>query len=181
MSKIMIKNARLSFPSIWNKATFDGKETKYEATLLFPKTDAKLKKILDDAIQAKMVEAKFKKLGADRICLKDGDESDYDGYADHWSLKASNTRRPTIVDQRKNPTTEDDGLLYAGCYVNAQIDFWSQNNSFGKRINANLLILQFLRDGEPFGADGDVGDLDDFDVEDDDYEDDDYEDDEIPF
>ena len=37
MSKVTIQNVRLSFPSLFKKAFFDGKETKFEATFLFEK------------------------------------------------------------------------------------------------------------------------------------------------
>jgi len=33
-TKIMLKNVRLSFPSLFKKAVFDGKEGKFEATVL---------------------------------------------------------------------------------------------------------------------------------------------------
>jgi len=39
---------------------------------------------------------------------------------------------------------------------------WAQNNQYGKRINAQLDGVQFVRDGDPFG-DGAVG-VDAFDV-----------------
>ncbi|MWN55950.1 ssDNA-binding protein, partial [Escherichia coli] len=50
----------------------------------------------------------------------------------------------------------------AGCYVNAVIDIWAQDNNFGKRINASLGGVQFLRDGDAF-AGGGVASADDFD------------------
>lgn len=62
----------------------------------------------------------------------------------------------------KTPVVEDDEVLYAGCYVNAIIDLWVQNNGFGKRVNANLYGIQFVKDGEQFGA-GAVDVFDDFD------------------
>jgi hypothetical protein len=62
--------------------------------------------------------------------------------------------------------TEDDNVVYAGCYVNAIITLWVQNNSYGKRVNAQLDGVQFAKDGEPFGAGG--IDADEFDLLDDD-------------
>ncbi len=150
MSKINLKNVRLSFPSIFNRSTFDGKEGKFEATFLIDKSDVKLKKELDLAIQNVLQEAKIK-VAADKICLKDGDESEYDGYEGNWSLKASNSKRPIVIDRDKSPLTIDDNKPYAGCYVNAIIEFWVQNNQFGKRVNANLYGIQFYKDGEQFG------------------------------
>lgn len=160
MSKIQLKNVRLSFPSVFKRSVFEGTEGKYEATFLIDKSDTKLKKQLDAAIEAALAEAKVK-VAADKRCLKDGDESEYDGYEGHWSLKAGNSKRPTVIDRDKTPLTETDEKLYAGCYVNAIIDFWVQNNKYGKRLNANLYGIQFLKDGEPFGQ-GPVDVTDDF-------------------
>lgn len=171
MSKMMIKNVRLSFPSIFQRAVFDGQEGKYEATVLIDKKDTKTKKILDKAIAEAIAEANIK-VASDKRCLKDGDESDYDGYEGNWSLKAANSKRPTVLNRDKTPLTEDDEVLYAGCYVNVVIDLWVQNNKFGKRVNANLYGVQFVKDGEPFGM-GPIDVTDDFDDLEDGLDDDD--------
>lgn len=161
MSKIQLKNVRLSFPSVFHRAVFEGTEGKYEATFLIDKEDVKTKKVIDDAIAAAIAEAKIK-VPSDKRCLKDGDESEYDGYEGNWSLKAANSKRPTVINRDKTPLTEEDEVVYAGCYVNAIVDFWVQNNKYGKRVNANLYGIQFLKDGEPFGM-GPVDVTDDFD------------------
>jgi hypothetical protein len=36
--------------------------------------------------------------------------------------------------------------------VNAAVSLWVQNNQWGKRINCNLNAIQFVRDGDSFGA-----------------------------
>ena len=69
MSKVLIPNARLSFPSLFKKAVFEGKETKYEATLLFPKTDKKTYKALMDVIEECKTENKLKTPFIDQIEL----------------------------------------------------------------------------------------------------------------
>ncbi len=150
---ITIPNGRLSFPSLFKKAVFDGKEGKYEATILFPKSDTKTYDKIVAAIEAQKKESKIK-VGADKLFLKDGDDSEYNGYAGMWSVKASNNKRPTIINRDKTPLVEEDEVLYAGCFVNAIIEPWGQSNQYGKRINANLLGLQFVKDGEPFGDGG---------------------------
>ena len=163
MSKIILKDVRLSFPSLFHKAVFDGKETKFEATFLIDKAGnaAKIKEI-KAAIDAMIKDdLKGSKLPPDKVCMKDGDSIDYAGYAGTMSLKASSTKRPIIIDRDKSPLTEDDNKFYAGCYVNASLELWAQNNQFGKRINCNLLGVQFMKDGEPF-ADGVKGSIDDF-------------------
>jgi hypothetical protein len=150
MSKMMLKNVRLSFPSLFQKASFDGNEGKFESTLLIDKSDKKTKDVIDAAIAEAITEAKVK-VPSDKRCLKDGDESDYDGYEGHWSFKAASSKRPTVIDRDKTPIIESDEKVYAGCYVNAVVDIWIQNNKFGKRVNANLYGIQFVKDGEPFG------------------------------
>ena len=165
MAKITLKNVRLSFPSLFKRASFDGQEGKFEATFLLNKeTHADTIAEIQAAIKERIAEdLKGAKLGADKICLKDGDEIEYDGYAGHFSIKGSNNKRPLVIDRDKTPLTEDDNKIYAGCYVNAIIELWAQNNNYGKRINANLLGVQFFADGEPFG-DGVKASADDFDA-----------------
>lgn len=165
MSQIKLRNVRLSFPSLFQRATFKGQEGKFEATFLLNKEEhaeaiAELQKQIKERIE---VDLKGAKLSAEKICLKDGDDIEYDGYKGCFSIKASNNKRPLIIDRDRTPLTEDDNKLYAGCYVNAIIDLWVQNNDFGKRINANLLGVQFFADGEPFG-DGVKASSDDFDA-----------------
>jgi hypothetical protein len=165
MSKMMLKNVRLSFPSIFKKANFEGNVGKFEATFLIDKADTKTKAMLDAAIEAAIAEAKVK-VASDKRCLKDGDESEYDGYEGNWSFKAANSKRPTVIDRDKTPVVEEDEKIYAGCYVNAVVDLWIQNNKFGKRVNANLYGIQFLKDGDAFGLGAtdvteDFDDLDD--------------------
>ena len=65
---------------------------------------------------------------------------------------------PRIVDKEKGADgkfvelTPDKGKPYAGCYVRAIIDLWAQDNTWGKRINATLVGVQFVDDGDAFSA-----------------------------
>lgn len=169
MAKIKLHNVRLSFPSLFRKAVFNGEETKFEGTFLLNKEEHADKIDEIKAAIDRMVSENLKgvKLKDDKICLKDGDDIDYAGYDGCMSLKASNNKRPKILDRDKTQLSEDDNRLYAGCYVNAVIELWAQNNQYGKRINANLLGVQFFKDGEPF-SDGATASDDDFDTFDDD-------------
>lgn len=172
MSKVLkIKNARLSFPSLFKRAMFEGKEGKFEATFLFPKSDTETYDMIKAEIERCAKEAKVK-VPESKMCIKDGDDFDYAGYEGHWAVKCANTIRPKLLNKDKSPILEEDGILYAGCYVNVLFDIWIQNNSYGKRANANLLGLQFAKDGEPLGGGSSVADEDDFDCFDDDELDD---------
>jgi hypothetical protein len=173
MSKIKLNNVRLSFPSLFQKATFEGKETKFEATLLLDKerhaeSIAEIQAAIKLAIKEKLGGAK---VGAEKLCMKDGDDSDYEGYAGTMSLKAANAKRPLVIDRDKTPLAESDNRPYSGCYVNCIIELWAQNNAYGKRINANLLAVQFYKDGQPFGDAGANASVNDFDAFDDESDD----------
>lgn len=163
--KIKLHNARLSFPSVFRRENFNGEEGKFAATFLLNKeSQADKIKEIQKGIESLVVDRlKGAKLKEDKICLKDGDGIEYAGYAGHMSIKASNNKRPLVLNADKSQLTEDDGKLYAGCYVNAVIELWAQDNQYGKRINANLLGVQFFKDGEPF-SDGVVASEDDFDA-----------------
>ena len=149
-NRIQLKNVRLSFPSLFTRESFDGKEGKFAATFLIDKNDTKTIDLINREIEAAIVEAKIK-VPKDKICLRDGDDSEYAGYSGHYAIKAANNRRPVIINRDKAPLAAEDAIIYAGCYVNAIIDIWVQNNSYGKRVNANLYGVQFVKDGEHFG------------------------------
>lgn len=169
-TKMKFKNVRLSFPSLFKKAVFQGEETKFEATFLINKeTQADIIEKVESTIDA-FLEDKFGKgkvpKSIKRTCFIDGDEKDYDGYAGHMAFKAGTTRRPTVIDRDKSPLVEEDDKPYAGCYVNAVVDLWySDHPKGGKQVLGNLLGVQFYKDGESFGAGNiDVDDeFDDFD------------------
>jgi hypothetical protein len=183
MAKIKLKNVRLSFPSLFQKTTFEGTETKYEATFLLD-NELHADSIAEVKGQMKAgIKEKFKgaKVGAEKLCLKDGADSNYDGYENSWSLKAADHKRPLVIDRDKSPLVESDNRVYSGCYVNAIVELWFQDNGYGKRVNANLLAVQFMKDGEPFGEGSSSVGVDEFDAFGDDESDDSMFDDDIPF
>jgi len=167
--KFKLENVRLSFPSIFKRSEFNGQEGKFEATFLISKeSQAKVIKEIEAKIALIQKDNKVK-VSPDKICLKDGDFVDYDGYEGHMSIKAGSNRRPTVIDRDKTPLVEGDGKPYAGCYVNAILELWLQDNSYGKRVNCNLNGVQFIKEGEAFGA-GDNDCTNDFDdVSDDEF------------
>lgn len=149
-----MKNVRLSFPSLFQHEVYIGESTgKFAATLILDKEEhkdaiASIQKATNDL----MMETFKGKIPSDKLALKDGDESGRPEYAGAYTIKVSTKKRPTVIDRNKTPLVEDDGRPYSGCYVNAIISLWAQSNAYGKRINGNLLGIQFYRDGEAFGA-----------------------------
>ena len=154
-TKFKVANVRLSFPSLFQHAVFGENSTgKYEATFILNKNEHAdvIEKIKAEI--GKLMKDLKTKIPSDKICLKDGDESDKEGYQGCYTIKASTKKRPLVIDRDKSPLTEEDNKIYAGCYVNAIFSLWAQNNQYGKRINAQLDGVQFVKDGEPFGDSG---------------------------
>lgn len=152
---ITLPNVRLSFPHLFTPhAMEETQEPKFSATFLF--TNDQHAALLDriDIMIDRLALDEFKKKISFKRCLRDGNEkSELEGYGDGTSfLTATNKARPGVVDRRLNPIAEADGIIYAGCYVNATIRLWVQNNQWGKRVNAQLRAVQFVKDGPSFGA-----------------------------
>jgi hypothetical protein len=150
-TRITLKNVRLSFPDLFKRATFEGVETKYGATLIISKEDKKAVAEIKEAIQALLSENKAT-LPADKICMKDGDLAVTDYNRGHYTINASNNTRPVVVNRDRSPITDDDDIIYGGCYVNAIIDFWYLSRPTNRRICCNLHAVQFVKDGERFGG-----------------------------
>lgn len=152
---IKLENVRLSFPHLFSAhAMEEGQEAKYSATFLLDSTThAKTIELVEKAIERIALDT-FKKKVSFKGCLRDGnDKAHMDGYGDGiMFISASRKTRPPVVNRTLTPITEDDGVIYAGCYVNATIRLWGQDNKFGKRVNAELRAVQFVKDGESFGA-----------------------------
>jgi hypothetical protein len=170
--KLKLKNVRLSFPNLFTAKAGDqpGSVPKFSAGLLLEPTDKQVKEI-----EAAMVEVAKQKWGAkwegiyksmkatDKLALHNGDtKAQYAGYEGMVFVNASNPARPLVLDRDKTPLGPEDGKPYGGCYVNASIELWAQDNKFGKRINAGLGGVQFFRDGDRFGG-GTTADETDFD------------------
>lgn len=152
--QIVLVNVRLSFADIFKaKAVNDG-EPRFSANFLLDKKKdaAQIKKIGDEIRRLEATKFKGKKLPNDKVCLRDGDEKEYDGYAGCMFLPASNKKRPQVIDRDKTPLSAEDGKPYSGSYVNAVVRLWPMDNNFGKRINASLEVVQFYKNGEAFGA-----------------------------
>jgi hypothetical protein len=172
--KVRIEIVRLAFPALFKPASIGDGEPAFGARFIMPPKHPAVK-LLDDAIAAVAKErwkdkapailAKIIKDG--NCCFLKGDYLDkngeaYDGFAGNYALGARSAAKPLVIDRDKTPLTESDGRPYAGCFVVAQVDIWPQDNSYGRRINAQLAGVQFYKDGEAFTG-GRPADPDDFD------------------
>ena len=163
-------NARISFPNIFTaKANEQGKE-QFSAAFLF-EPDHKGIAALDAVIEevgkakwgAKWPAVKKELTAGGKLLVHNGDsKASLAGYEGNLFFNAYNTVRPLVIDRDKTPLVAADGKPYSGCYVNVQIDVWAQDNSYGKRINAQLRGIQFVKDGEAFSGGGTSADASDF-------------------
>jgi len=178
--KIALNNVRLSFPRLFKAKSFqEGQEPRFEAAFLLDPSNK------DHAKTIKLIESTAKELLTEHFgktvpkgvknCfgLSEDAGKEYDGYADMFFITSSNRQRPVVVNRDRTPVTEEDGVIYAGCYVNANVTLWVQDNQFGKRVNANLRSVQFVKDGEAFGVEPVVAD-EEFEELDEDSEKEDY-------
>jgi hypothetical protein len=191
MAKVIIHNARLSFPDLFEAKQFQGQgpfqfrsafildPEASRATIVYSPTEKKegnaikvFNKVLAEVAAEKWgakAEGFLKAAmaaGSQKCCFYDGDTKSYNGYAGNWIVSATrnqNDGAPMVVDRNKRPLTAKDGKLYSGCYVNGTVEIWAQSNEFGKALRATLVNVQFAGDGESFGgaAPATANDLDD--------------------
>lgn len=184
MAKVILRDVRLSFPDLFEAVQYQGQGPfNYRASFLMA-PDSQAKKDIDAAIKQVATEKWGAKAGSilpgilanpQKCCFIDGNLKEYNGYAGNWALTATRSQesgRPAVVDRQKQDLHANDGKIYAGCYVNAVVELWSQDNSYGKAIRATLVTVQFVKDGESFGgaAPATADDLDALDFDEDDLE-----------
>jgi len=85
----------------------------------------------------------------------------YAGFEKMWYCNSSSDKRPTVVDRNAAPLTAADGKPYSGCYNNVHLSCWAQDNKHARRINFQLMGVQFVRDGDSFSGSR-VSSVDDF-------------------
>lgn len=179
--QVVLKNVRLSFPDLFKVGTPPAgstSEPKFGGQFIFSRDSDAYKVAATEVLRVatekfgKNAPAILAELGKDKVCLRKGD-SNLDkageirnGYAGMMYITARNKTRPIVVDRDKTPLVEADGRPYGGCYVNVSVDIYAHDKpGLGKRVDATLLAVQFLSDGESFG--GSKGSADVFDALDD--------------
>lgn len=192
---ILLVDVRASYPHVLTK--YRGRESekaKHSIVCLIPKKKShrEARELLEEVIADILKENKVRKMSAPNKFLRDGDESEKEENEGNWTVNASGDRvvaRDNVRDKKTKKLRilvkgEDDDRIYGGCYVNALIRPWFQDNEHGRKINAGLIAVQFLRDGEPFGegriSEEEVDEAFDRYAEDEEDDDDDDDEDEKP-
>lgn len=156
---VKLQNVRLSFPQLFEPKAGDepGSKPKFGATFLLHKgrnaADIKLLQAAVATVKTTSDVLKGKKIAKQPI--REGAEKDQlDGYTDDvLFISARNHNRPGVVNRDLTPLVAADGKPYAGCYVNATVECYGYTHpKSGPGITWSLRNVQFVKDGEPFGA-----------------------------
>lgn len=160
--------ARAAFINIFEPSAIDGGDPKYNGKFIVDPTNKALVAKLDDAM-LKTAEAKWPgkgkqifdnlvktgkkpEVGFVQEPYKNKDGEAYDGFEGMFYVTASNSARPLVIDRDRSPLTQADGRPYSGCIVNVIVEFWAQDNKWGRAVRATLKGVQFVRDGDAFGG-----------------------------
>ena len=164
MSIVKITNVRISFPNLFEAKAVNGEgDPRFSAAFVIEpgSENAKVLAAALDAVAKEkwgvkaagiLGELKAKGRVAYREAPLSKDGEVYDGFEGMFSLNASNVQRVAVIDRDTTPLTPQDGKPYGGCFVDASVDLWAQDNSWGKRINAKLRWVQFRSDGDAFSG-----------------------------
>ena len=152
---IKILNVRASYPHLDRPyAGDDGGEPKFSIVGLADKaTHQEVKEACIEVIEVLKKANKNAKVSKDKLFIKNGDDSDKEEYEGMWTISARETKRPKVRDGNGDLLEVDEiaDTIYPGCYVDIIIRPWFQDNSYGRRANANLLSVKFRADGEQLG------------------------------
>ncbi len=152
---ILLENVQFSYPHV-GEAQVDEKTKKksWSLTGMLPKATHKeaaseCKKMIDEILAEKK-----QSIASDKKFLRDGDASGKPTYDKHWIVASRESKRPSVRDRDKTRLEKDeaDEKIQGGVFGNMLVRPWYQSNEFGKRVNANLVACQLVKDtGVRFG------------------------------
>ena len=177
MPKLLIKNVRMAFPAIYEPEAFGDGDPAYGAKFIIPQSHPQLAEIRKAVVEA-ATEKWGEKAPGILALLKDDKKvawvegpyrnkngDIYDGFEGMYHLSTRNGGKapvkPSVFDQQNNRLTQADGVVYSGCYVDASVEFYAQDNGYGRRINCSLRGVRKAADGDSFGG-GNAASADEF-------------------
>ena len=178
---IYLSNVRVSFPQLVEpKKTTNEKgevRTAWSADFILPPDSQQYKQVMQQYMT--LASEKWKEraqtimqmIQADRKsrCYGNGAEKvnkttllPYDGYEGNAYVSAISNRQPQMIQPNGQPVDASNSMVYqtiargvyGGCYVNAAIRLWLQENTHGRGVRCDLVAIQFSKDGDAFGGGG---------------------------
>lgn len=174
--KILLQNGRFSFTYVYKPYVNKDGNQNYTTHWIFEETHpqwGELQQLIittaQDGWKDKWQEYLAAAKGQDKLCVHRGDISKpgIDVYKGKLFVSASrkvDDPPMTIVDESKRPITIASGKLYSGAWGDIAINLWAQNNSFGRRINAEILGVQHVRHDTKLSGGGAIAKADEFKV-----------------
>ena len=161
--KVKLQNVRLAFPKLFVKDQYGN----YSATFIIEPNTPAFKSVESAIAQVVQEDLTGKKPASDKICMRKSSDKggDYAGFTETNYALAANQKvgfKPNQLINRDKTPIESENVLYPGCYVNAVVSIWGQDNGWGRRVNCDLVGVQFLKDGDRLGRASPSIDDDDF-------------------
>lgn len=178
---IYLSNVRVSFPNLVEpkitKNDNGSERAAWSADLIVAPNSPQFQQVMTQVTNAATAEWKertpmiMQMIQADRKsrCYGNGSEKinkttllPYDGYEGNAYVSAISNRQPQMIQPNGSPVDASNSMayqaiarsIYGGCYVNAAIRIWPQDNKHGRGIRCDLVAIQFSKDGDAFGGGG---------------------------
>jgi hypothetical protein len=172
---VQLKHVRIAFiDELFEPGQYEGKgDFRHTATFIIEPGSAN-DKAIEAAIKAEAVGAWAKKadtmledLRGDKKAYsyqknkKDKTGEVYDGFENMMALSGVRKAKdgaPLFLHNIKDPATGKaqrltgkEGVIYAGCYVNAKVEMWAQQGTY-RGMRCGLLGVQYDAPGDSFGG-----------------------------
>jgi hypothetical protein len=178
---VQLKHVRIAFiDDLFEPGQFEGQgDFRHTATFIVEPGSANFKAVEEaiakeaTAMWAKKADSMMEDIrGNKNKCSwmknkKDKTGEVYDGFEDRWALSAVRKQKdgaPLFLHNIKDPSTGraqrltgKEGIIYAGCYVNAKVELWAQSGKYSG-MRCGLLGVQFDGPGDSFGGASRVSD-----------------------
>lgn len=168
MSVVKIASVPMHFADIYVAKQFKGTgEPAFSAKFAIDPKRKDVVKAIQDAIK-EVADAKWEDQAENvlKAILKKGacafSEDEYvkangepqKGFEGMFVLSTRNPAKnaPAVFDRDGSEVLGDNGTVAGGDIVHASVEFWAQDNDFGKRINCNLRGVRLVKRGERYGS-----------------------------
>lgn len=151
---ILLKDVRASYLHVFEPWAKEGETKKFSGRFIIdPETHGAELAALKAHVTKLEKEAFKERIPAAQKFLRNGDDLAKEEFEGKWYVQASEKAEhpPELLKPDRTACKASDDLIYSGAFVNVIIMPWIQNNKHGKRVNANLKVIQFKRKGDKFG------------------------------
>lgn len=176
---IYLSDVRLSFPNLAEPQIQKNEQTgkdriSYGCDLIMPenhpgyaqfmqaytaKAQEKWKQHAPQVMQMIHSDRKSRCYGTDADKIDKKTFQPYGGYAGNVYITTSSKVAPQMILPNGSVADANNTMaykalamkLYSGCYVNAAVRPWLQENQHGRGVRCDIIAVQFCKDGDPFG------------------------------